>query len=82
MVARRDIGDLLRSGKRLSGRELLSALDAAGYDVRRTSKSTHYMVRIGERSRVLLAIGHDGEVSLAYLSRLRQALREEGEMDG
>ncbi|MHB9003253.1 MAG: hypothetical protein ACYC6C_04215 [Coriobacteriia bacterium] len=79
MVAKREIGELLSSGNRPGGRELLSALRAAGYDVRRTAKATHYMVCVGERSRVLLAIG---AVSPAYLSRLRQALREEGELDG
>ena len=81
MVAKRVSSELLASGERLSGRELMLALRAAGLDVRRTSKPTHFMVRVGECGHVLLAIGHDGTVSPAYISRLRQALREEGGTD-
>ncbi|MRR12359.1 hypothetical protein EG835_07825 [bacterium] len=81
MVAKRTLAELFASGKRMSGRELMLALRSSGLDVVRTSKSTHYMVHVGDSARVLVAIGHDGMVSLTYISRLRHALRQEGGID-
>lgn len=72
MAARRSLDEMLRSGTRVSRRDLIRALADAGYAVRATSSATHFMVYVG-CDVVTIRLGR-GDVRPVYLSLLRNAI--------